>query len=128
MSEDIPEAPRLSFEIALDASPEKVWRALTVPAYVERWLAIADADKGPAPAGTAEASRPHVATEVLESEPPRWLRWSWREAGEPVGVVTFTLTPNADGGTSLSLVHERRITALLMPTPANGNATMALAA
>ena len=28
----------LVFECALDAPPEKVWRALTIPEYLERWL------------------------------------------------------------------------------------------
>ena len=28
----------LVFECALDAPREKVWRALTIPEYLERWL------------------------------------------------------------------------------------------
>ena len=32
------ETDALTFECALDAPPEKVWRALTVPEYLKRWL------------------------------------------------------------------------------------------
>jgi uncharacterized protein YndB with AHSA1/START domain len=68
-----------------------------------------------------------TAAEVIEAEPPRRLSWNWREAGEPESVVTFTLTPNGQGGTSLRLVHQRRLPA--MRPAANGNAiTMMLAA
>ena len=120
MSEEKPDAgQRLTFDYELDAPPEKVWRALTVPAFVDRWLSPDE------PASRRDAKS--VAAEVIEAEPPRKLSWNWREAGELEGVVTFTLTPNETGGTSLRLVHVRGVPA--MQPAANGNAvTMMLAA
>lgn len=102
---------RLSFDYELEAPPEKVWRALTVPALRDHWLE-------PAPAG--------VIAELVEAEPPSRLRWSWQEAGAPADLVTFTLSPNGAGGTLLRLVHERQ--AVQLPMPANGNRVLAMAA
>ena len=102
----------LSFAVELDAPPEKVWRALTIPAFRERWL------------GPGAGDRP---AEVIEAEPPHRLSWNWREAGEPDGIVTFTLTPTESGGTALELVHARKAP-LPVPQAANGNAVMLRAA
>jgi uncharacterized protein YndB with AHSA1/START domain len=49
-----------------------------------------------------------VQCEVLESEPHRRLRYSWRGGSESSrlnSIVTWTLTPTAAGGTRLSLEH-----------------------
>jgi len=103
---------QLSFAVDLDAPPEKVWRALTIPAFRERWL------------GHDAANRP---AQVIASEPPHRLSWSWREAGEDEGIVTFTLTPTESGGTTLELVHARTLP-IAVPPAANGNIVMMLAA
>jgi len=100
----------LDFGCELEAPPEKVWRALTIPAFRERWL------------GASAPAEP----EVIAAEPPHRLSWSWREAGEPDGTVTFTLTPTESGGTALRLVHRRA--AQPVQVAANGNITMLLAA
>ena len=64
---------------------------------------------------------------VIASDPPRQLSWNWREAGEPAGTVSFTLTPSDSGGTLLRLVHVRQ--ARMTMQAVNGNApTMLLAA
>src|SRR3569623_1325404 len=118
---------RLTFDYELEAPPEKVWRALTIPAFVDRWLlpierAAATGFIG-RPAGLSKA----VETEVIASDPPRQLSWNWREAGEPAGTVSFTLTPSDSGGTLLRLVHVRQ--ARMTMQAVNGNApTMLLAA
>ncbi|UXN72485.1 SRPBCC domain-containing protein [Devosia sp. A8/3-2] len=83
----------LIYECALDAAPEKVWRALTIPAYLERWL-TPDAAAGEA-----------LDLTVLAAEENKSLSYHWREAGQgAVGdvedsVVTFELKPMADGRT-----------------------------
>ena len=118
----------LLFEVELDDGPEKVWRALTIPAFVDRWLLPLDSAGDKGFAGKAPALDKHVEVTVLDAEPFRQLRWRWQEEGADAGLVTFTLAPRADGGTSLRLLHERRVTAWLMPAPANGNTAMALAA
>ena len=126
----------LSFEFDLHHSPEQVWRALTIPAFVERWLLPHGVDGTDEPgeneaadfAGQAPGLNRRVEVKVLDAEPFRQLRWRWQEGTSEPGLVTVTLLPRADGGTSLSLLHERRITAWLMPAPANANTAMALAA
>ena len=105
------DAARLTFDYELEAPPEKVWRALTVPSLRDHWLQ-------PAPAG--------VIAELVEAEPPTRLRWRWLVSGEAADLVTFTLSPNGAGGTRLRLVHERQV--LELPMPANGNRVLAMAA
>lgn len=102
-----PESDVLVFECALDAPPEKVWRALTVPEYLERWL------------------KPERALDlaVVSAEENRTLTYRWREAGEGAilgmedSLVTFELTPTGEGGTWFRLTHAP----LAVPAAANSN-------
>lgn len=110
MSED----GAMAFEFDLAAAPEKVWRTLTVPALVERWLGA-----------TAPGLGSKVEKELVEADEPNRLSWRWREADEEEDdLVTFMLTPNGTGGTMLRLVHMRH--AFVLPAPANGNAVMVM--
>ena len=111
----------LVYECALDAPPETVWRALTIPEYLERWLTP---DK-------AGAERIDLA--VVTSEENRSLTYRWREAGQGAiagaedSMVTFELTPTVDGGTWFRLTHAPTA----VPVAANSNIgppTMSLAA
>lgn len=89
------EVDELVFECALDAPPETVWRALTIPEYLKRWL------------------RPEreIDLAVVTAEENVSLTYRWREAGQGavVGVedslVTFELTPTGEGGTWFRLTH-----------------------
>lgn len=97
----------LVFECALDAPPEKVWRALTIPEYLAHWL------------------RPerdlHLA--MVTAEENRSLTYRWRESGQGAivgaedSLVTFELTPTRDGGTWFKLTHAP----LAVPAAANTN-------
>lgn len=83
----------LVFECTLDAPPEKVWRALAIPEYLERWLQPpADLD-----------------LTVIASEENRSLSYRWREAGTgdtpEDSVVTFELAPDGEGRTAFRLTH-----------------------
>ena len=98
MTTAVDEADRsIVTEAELDAPPEMVWRALIEPDLLASWLAP---DAG-------------VAWEVLEAEPHRRLRLSWRgedgeldASGQPLDTeVTFTLAPTQAGGTWLTVVH-----------------------
>jgi uncharacterized protein YndB with AHSA1/START domain len=97
----------LVFECALDAPPEKVWRALTIPEYLERWL---------------KPERP-LDLAVVKAEENRSLTYHWREAGQGAAgavehsVVTFELTPTTEGGTWFRLTH----VPLAVPVAANSN-------
>jgi uncharacterized protein YndB with AHSA1/START domain len=101
------ETQTLVFETTLDAPPEKVWRALTIPEYLERWLQ---------PPEDAEIS-------VVASDENRSLTYRWREPGEGItaapeeSLVTFEIAPREDGGTWFRLTHAP----LAVPAAANSN-------
>jgi uncharacterized protein YndB with AHSA1/START domain len=101
------ETQTLVFETTLDAPPEKVWRALTIPEYLERWLQ---------PPADAEIS-------VVASDENRSLTYRWREPGEGIAaapeesLVTFEIAPREDGGTWFRLTHAP----LAVPAAANSN-------
>lgn len=95
--------------------PAKVWRALTEPALIAAWLMENDFDpvvghrytmRGiPVPAVGFSGV---VASEVLEIDPGRLLRISWRDANAGNNLnstVIWSLVPEGTG-TRLFLVHE----------------------
>ena len=105
-------AQSIHLEYDLPHAPAKVWRALTDPKLVERWLMKTDlkAEKGHAFQFRAEPMPQWdgvVDCEVLEVEPQRRLKYTWKSHA-PANldtVVTWTLEPTAAGGTRLSLEH-----------------------
>jgi len=97
---------QLVFAYQLDAPPEKVWRALSIPAFRERWLP--------------------AEVETLSSVPGEEVRYRLREEEQPFleSVVTFQLAPN-DGGTELRIIHSLT-DARLIETPAAANSNQPL--
>ena len=97
----------LVFECALYAPPEKVWRALTIPEYLARWLNPDEA----------------IDMAVVTAEENKSLTYRWRESGQGAivgaedSLVTFELTPTTDGGTWFKLTHAP----VVMPVAANSN-------
>jgi hypothetical protein len=81
----------IAIEVELDAAPEKVWRAIAVAAFRERWLPEADL-AGPEPV----ASIPGVE-----------IRYRMREDGAPFteSTVTFRIEPGPQGGALLRIIH-----------------------
>jgi uncharacterized protein YndB with AHSA1/START domain len=87
--ETIDGRPALRFERALAHSVERVWRAVSEPAELERWFPAA-ADWTPATGETFEA---HGATgEVTEVDRPH--RFAWTFGGER---YSFELTAQREG-------------------------------
>lgn len=76
----------------LDAPLEKVWRAISIAEFREKWLpkeALAD-------------------PQSLMETPGKEIRYKLRDDAPPYleSTVTFTIAANASGGTSLRIVHE----------------------
>ena len=86
-----PQASELVFEFELDAPPEKVWRALSIPAFRDKWLPAEDL----------------ASAEPVSSVPREEVRFRVREDKPPFleSEVTFQLEPNSDGGTKFRIIH-----------------------
>ena len=104
MNHDDP-SDEVRFETELAAPPEKVWRALTVPEFVGRWLAPGDIRPEQGHAFNLEGENGGVECEIVEAKPPHVLGYSWREEGGPDSLVRFHLAGTEAGGTRLTIVH-----------------------
>ena len=102
------QADDLVLDYHLDAPPQKVWRAVSVPELREAWLPGADlADEKP------------VAT-----EPGKEISYAIREDEPPFleSTVTFQVRPKEDGGTNLRVIHRLAGARLVQhPLPAANN-------
>ena len=112
-------ADSLVFECDFEEPPEKVWRALTEPRLLEKWLTMNDPSSAGATEGQPAPPEPQRATraseyEILTAEPHRFVRYRWRdrESGprdadrrEVLSIVTVELVPDVKGGTHLRLTH-----------------------
>jgi uncharacterized protein YndB with AHSA1/START domain len=105
---DQAQADHLVFDYELDAPPEKVWRALSIAEFREKWLPKAAlADAGPVRSVPGE----EIGYRMRDDEPP-FLH----------SIVTFQLRPSADGGTRLKIIHRLdRSAQLELPRAANNN-------
>ena len=99
----------LAFEFDFRYPPEKVWRALTDPVLLAEWLLPVIDLKLERGAAFTFKTEPVagwdgiVQCRIAEIETHRKLSYDWG-VGEMATVVTFTLTPTAQG-TRLTLVH-----------------------
>jgi len=112
MNSKAEETQSISMEFDLPHAPAKVWRALTEPALLAKWLMPTDMQllvgkaftfKSPAPPSASWDGI--VGCEMQEIEPHKRLRYSWAGGGLDSTVVTWTLTPTESGGTLLRLEH-----------------------
>jgi uncharacterized protein YndB with AHSA1/START domain len=99
----------LTFELDLKHSPAKVWRALTDPELMARWLLpVIDLKLEAGAAFTLKTQAfpgwdGTVSCRFIEIEPQRKLSYAWTVPFLDT-VVTFTLTPTATG-TNLTIVQ-----------------------
>ena len=95
----------IALEYELDAKPEKVWRAIAVAAFRERWLPNADL----------------AEPEPIASVPGVEVRYRMREEGAPFpeSTVTFRIEPGPQGRTLFRVIH--RIEGDARRTSANDN-------
>ena len=119
------ERPSLSIVRKYDAAPGKVWRAITEPEMLKKWMAPSDAFKVPvAEADLRVGGRYHIIMNAPDGEvhdvsgvyrevvPNKKLvyTWAWKSTPERESVVTIELRA-ADGGTELTLRHEQFVDA-----------------
>ena len=110
MNDKTEETQSISMELDLPQAPAKVWRCLTEPALLAKWLMATDLELVVGRAFTFQVpSSPQwdgkVSCEMQEVEPQKRLRYSWAGGGLDGTVVTWTLTPTKTGGTLLHLEH-----------------------
>lgn len=104
-----PQEGAIRLEFDLHHSPAKVWRALTDPTLLAKWLLPVVGHKLEPQAAFTLQAQPQpgwdgtVRCRYLEIEPEEKLSWAWI-VGDIDTVVTLTLTPT-DFGTHLSLVQ-----------------------
>lgn len=107
---------RIRFECDLTDPPEKVWRALTVPEILAAWMMPNNIRPEVGSRFTFDDMQNHVPIEceILDAEPGKLLRYSWRERPQPGreagdtgfdSTVTFVLARTDSGGTHLRVVH-----------------------
>ena len=106
------------YQLFIRATPEQVWEAITKPEFTTKYFHGSYVDSTFEPGApyngySGDRAQHWVDGEVLESDPPRWLRHTWRsvydaeEAAEPRSRVTWEIEPQADGTTLLTVVHDQ---------------------
>ena len=101
MTETAAQTLTVVVERDLPHPPEKVWRALTQPHFIEEWLMKNDFKPAVDHRFNFRAEWGAVECQVLEVEPSRRLSYSWAAFGLE-SVVSWTLTPTS-GGTRLRM-------------------------
>jgi uncharacterized protein YndB with AHSA1/START domain len=85
------EATEIAVEVQLSEPPGKVWRAISVPAFRERWLPEADL----------------AEPEPIASVPGVEVQYRMRDEESPFAesTVTFRIAPGPQGGTLFRIIH-----------------------
>ena len=106
------------YSVFIRATPEQVWDAITKPEFTTRYF------HGTRIESTFEPGAPYLSLagdgdqtlvdgEILESDPPRMLKHTWRAlydpetASEPFSRVTWEIEPQEGGVTKLTVVHDQ---------------------
>jgi uncharacterized protein YndB with AHSA1/START domain len=106
------------YSVFIRATPEQVWDAITKPEFTTRYFHGTKIDSTFEPGApylsvAGEGGDTLVDGEVLESDPPRLLKHTWRAlydpetASEPHSRVTWEIEPQEGGVTKLTVVHDQ---------------------
>ncbi len=101
----------ISMEELFPVPVEQVWKALSDPELIARWLMVADGFEPKVGARFTlrgeprEDCRGDVECEVLELSPPHRMVWSWLGGDDPAVTRLVLELQATDGGTRLSLRH-----------------------
>ena len=104
------------YAVFIRATPEQVWDAITKPEFTTKYF------HGTRIESTFEPGTPYLSVagndtvvdgEVLESDPPKMLKHTWRAlydpetAVEPHSRVTWEIEPQEGGVTKLTVTHDQ---------------------
>jgi uncharacterized protein YndB with AHSA1/START domain len=96
MNETLTEALVVVVEREIAYPPEKIWRALTEPQLIEKWLMKNDFKAVVGHGFNLRADWGVVDCQVLAVEPNKTLAFTW-DAYDLKSVVTWTLTATSTG-------------------------------
>jgi uncharacterized protein YndB with AHSA1/START domain len=100
------------YSVYIKATPEQIWEAITTPEFTERYFhGVRMEIRG----GRRWSTLRELAwdEEVLEADPPHRLVHAWTSgydddlAAEEPSRVTWTIEPQDNGATLLTVVHDR---------------------
>jgi uncharacterized protein YndB with AHSA1/START domain len=104
------------YAVFIRATPEQVWDAITKPEFTTKYFHGTKIESTFEP-GTSylsvAGSDTVVDGEILESDPPRTLKHTWRAlwnpetAAEPHSRVTWEIEPQEGGVTKLTVTHDQ---------------------
>jgi uncharacterized protein YndB with AHSA1/START domain len=106
------------YSIFIRATPEQVWDGITKPEFTTRFFHGTRVDSSFEPGSpyrslAGDSDQEVTDGEILESDPPRMLRHTWRAlfdpetASEPHSRVTWEIEPQEGGVTKLTVVHDQ---------------------
>jgi uncharacterized protein YndB with AHSA1/START domain len=106
------------YSVFIRATPEQVWDGITKPEFTTRYFHGTKIDSTFEPGApylsvAGDAGETVVDGEVLESDPPRMLKHTWRAlydpetASEPHSRVTWEIEPQEGGVTKLTVTHDQ---------------------
>jgi uncharacterized protein YndB with AHSA1/START domain len=106
------------YSVFIRATPEQVWDAITKPEFTTRYFHGTKIDSTFEPGApylsvAGDGNQTLVDGEVLESDPPRMLKHTWRAlydpetASEPHSRVTWEIEPQEGGVTKLTVTHDQ---------------------
>jgi uncharacterized protein YndB with AHSA1/START domain len=106
------------YSVFIRATPEQVWDGITKPEFTTRYFHGTKIDSTFEPGApylsvAGEGGETLVDGEVLESDPPRMLKHTWRAlydpetASEPHSRVTWEIEPQEGGVTKLTVTHDQ---------------------
>ena len=106
------------YQVFIKATPEQIWDAITKPEFTSRYFYASLVDSSfeagtPYRSWSPDREKLWVDGEVLDSDPPRRLSYTWRAlydeetAGEEPSRVTWEIEPQDGSVSKLTVVHDQ---------------------
>ena len=106
------------YNVFIKASPEQIWEAITKPEFTGKYFYGSHVEStldvgSPFTGWSPDHEQQWMDGEVLESDPPRKLSYTWRslwddeQAAEEPSRVTWEIEPAEGGVTKLTVVHDQ---------------------